>query len=147
MGYMMDVTRGLATHMASQDPFHFRYAPGYSPPFDDTPAPIYAGRIPHDVDLAVGLTPYNVEDISGLNHDILGVQARFRGLPHNMASTLDLVDAMFDLVQDYEGTVARQSYVVLAWRQASGPIGVDENDRYEWADSYYLRVARPGTRE
>jgi hypothetical protein len=55
-----------------------------------------------------------------------------------------LADRIFNFLEAKEGfTLPTGIRVVLCRRNSGGPLGQDQNDRWEHSDNYYLTLWRP----
>lgn len=106
---------------------------------------ITLSAVPQEPDQLIVLTARPISDDPVLNDSITAVQIRHRGLPNNPRGVLDRDDAVFDLIQGIHDTEIGGLPIVVAWRQGGGPLGQDQNLRWEHASTFYLRTAIPTT--
>ncbi|MEV4053038.1 minor capsid protein [Amycolatopsis sp. NPDC049688] len=100
------------------------------------------GAMPSEPDRAITLTAYPVRDDPSLSDSVVGLQVRTRGGsdPHDVEG---LADALFDLLHHPQAHTVGAIRVVQALRNSGGPLGRDENNRWERSDNYYVTVNRP----
>lgn len=107
------------------------------------PGPVVTvGDAPAAPDLAVTLTPYVLQDDPHLADALVGLQVRVRGT-RNPRTAWEVSDRIRDALNGRAGFTLGTVPVVECHRQASAPIGRDENDRWEQADTYHLQVNAP----
>lgn len=109
--------------------------------YADTDIGITVCVVPDSPSQIITLTPYTVQDDPRLNDSILALQVRLRGT-QDPRSVIDRSAAIFNLLHGLEADYG-DLHVALMWRQASGPMGQDDNQRWLWSDSFYCRVNWP----
>jgi hypothetical protein len=101
--------------------------------------------VPQEPDQLIVITSRPIADDPVLNDSVIAVQFRHRGSPNDPRGVLDRDDAVFDLFQGVTQTTIGGLYVVNAWRQGGGPLGQDQNLRWEHASTFYFQTNQPTT--
>lgn len=142
MGYTDDLLAGLAQRLDAQGIATWRP----DSPYATGEIGIGIGDLPTDCDLALGITDYlTANDSPDQTIGTIGVQISFRSHPNDRKSMTDLRDAVFLDMQGLTGTQFGACTVNQVLRVSSVPLGVDDRDRHELADNYYIDIETPPT--
>lgn len=138
-GWTSRLAHGLATYLAEHHIGTYRPDGAYG----ENETGIVIATVPARPSRVVALTPYPVTDVLDQADSVLGLQVRCRSSEPDPREALDLADSVFDLLAgathlDFDGVI-----IHLIKRTASGPMGRDENGRYEHADTYQLTAHHP----
>lgn len=97
--------------------------------------------MPSAPDTVIVLSPYTVEN--GPQGDTTqGVQIRTRA-PGMPTAVDDLDDEIYQLLHHLEGLNLGGVRVGMVWRQSHGPLGRDENNRWNATANYWLIITKP----
>lgn len=108
-------------------------------------ATVVLGALSDADDIAVGITPYPIDDDMATGTVLQAVQILVRGnIIGGIKPVLDMQDDVFDIVANLRNTRINTIPVLVAWRQMSAPIAPDGRGRPEIRDTYYLRTDRLG---
>lgn len=106
---------------------------------DDETAVVY-GALPAAPDRVIGVTLYQATDpITDGDTSTRRAQIRFRGAPGAVTGADELADATFAALHG----LARTAGLSLVSRVLVAPLGADESDRQERADSYQIILDNP----
>lgn len=108
---------------------------------------VIVGPLAPDIEGAISLTPYPLEDDSETGTILSALQVRIRGTKTGGTTpVLLLQDAVWDAICLPETLTfaASNTAIIMAWRQMTAPLGLDAQGRPEIADTYYLRSDRLG---
>ncbi|MEV5537456.1 minor capsid protein [Saccharopolyspora shandongensis] len=138
-GWTSRLAHGLAHHLAGHGVGVYRSEGVYRE--DETG--ITVATVPAHPSRIVALTPYPVADDVDQADSVLGLQVRCRSSGPDPREALDTADAVFDLLAGAAHLDLGGVLVHLVERTASGPMGRDDNGRFEHADTYRLRTHHP----
>ena len=140
MSFTSDLFTGMATAIADQSSAAFRATGTYL----STEIPIVHKTMPDRPDRCIAITFYPVDDGDFIGTDVLGMQVRERSAKgHPDCDTV--LDEIFDALQNAAHFTANGIRINLVERNSSLPMGLDQNQRQERSDSYYLTLERPTT--
>lgn len=140
MSNEVDVMVGTA--QLGSDNSLWTYDPaGYTP--DQTGA--FFKRMPDAPDRCVVITAWTVAGLPNGPLDQINVQLRFRGAPDN-ETDVDLLGGMaFDFFHGRTDYMLGAVHVIQCLQRSSAPLGLDDSNRWERADTYVLDVDVPPT--
>lgn len=112
-------------------------------PYSAQDRAITVKALPTSPDWAVAVTPYGVEDGDVLPNAEVYVQLRFRA-PRDVPATAvdEWADEVAGLLHFGRNLAMGDIQVSQAQRTITAPLGVDDNGRFERADSYTLILNR-----
>jgi minor capsid protein len=138
-GWTSRLVHGLATYLADHGIGTYRPDGAYR----ERETGIVIATVPASPPRLVALTPYPVADAVDQADTVLGLQVRCRSSGADPREALDTADAVFDLLAGASHLDLGGVLVHLIERTASGPMGRDDNGRYEHADTYRLTTDHP----
>ncbi|MFP8960036.1 minor capsid protein [Streptomyces nanhaiensis] len=137
MSHTTDLLAGLAELLAADGIGVWRESGVYT----TSEVGITITTVPDTPDQIIALTPYSVDDTSGTEDIVQGVQIRFRAGPDPRV-VIDREDTVYSLLHMRGHFDLRGITVNLAWRQSAAWIGADGRGRQELTANYYLRTVR-----
>lgn len=145
MGYTTDLIAGVASYLEAQGVGD--WSPGTALA---TGTLIVAEETPQEPHRVITLTEYQVADDPALSDATIGLNVALRGDVNDLASVLDMRDAVYDALHGLEhitvGASGAEVRLNLVWRQSQTKLAPDENGRRRRSENYYIRVNRPHPR-
>ncbi|TCO64386.1 minor capsid protein [Actinocrispum wychmicini] len=139
MSYTADLAHGLAGYLAAAGIGAYRPGGVYR----EDEVGIVIGTVPASPGRVVTLSVYPLVDDVDQADSLLGLQVRVRSGTPDPREVLDLLDAVFEILQGTTHLYFHDVEVHLSQRIASLPMRQDSNKRYEHADIYQLTTHRP----
>jgi hypothetical protein len=102
-------------------------------------------NMPSKPDRVITLTAVPLTDMTMIPVGKMLVQVRTRGLPNNPLDVDDLGDAIFDLLHGLTNVTMGSTHIIQCLRNSSVPMGVDNSQRFERVDHFYIDMDYPGT--
>lgn len=100
---------------------------------------ITTASVPTTPDQIICLTPSPIEDELVLNNTLVDLQIKLRGTLDPRV-LMDRSSAIFNVLEGLQNVDFGAMHVALIWRQSSGFMGQDDNQRWMWSDHYYCRT-------
>jgi hypothetical protein len=107
-------------------------------------SPVVVGPITQlGVDAGVALTPFPVDENDATGTVVAGVQVRIRGArTAGSAAPLNLSETIRTALVAVRMATVNGVHVASCRRDRQAPLGLDDQGRYELADTYYLLCNR-----
>lgn len=106
---------------------------------------VVIGRMPEAPDRCIAFNVYAAVDEQLQNLTTYRVQVRIRGGVNDALDPADIAGSVFDVLHGITHVDLGSVHVATSRRLMVAPLGVDDSDRTERADSYELDVNTPTT--
>lgn len=138
MSFTADLFDGMAAVIDSVSAATYRATGTYQ--FGEIP--ILHKTVPEKPDQCLALTFYSVADGEELDVDVVGMQLRTRSAVGSPDCD-SLLDDIFAALHGATRLEVNGIHVNLIERNSSLLLGLDQNQRHERSDNYYLTLQRP----
>lgn len=138
MGVTVNFLTGMGQYLEAQN------IAKWALPWGTSDTAITIDALPSTPDKAVAMTVYPVKFDAGTDA-IMGLQFRVRGSPNNRVVAKDILDLLFDTLDQLEHITIGGIPIIRMWHESGAYLGPDSSNRPEHTANYYIQHTRTGT--